>query len=436
MKHKLFVGLLLLAMMALSGCNLPAFNSGGSPAASNAPRAWFDAPLPNSVFVPPTPCQIVAHGASPNGIAAFELSVNGAATSIPSPDTQSSLVTLRQECEVTQPGEYLLQLRVQDNAGNWSGYAETSFIIPEGGTPTPAPTACVDKMDFISEDPLQKTFMTPGQPFTKRWMVQNTGTCTWGEGYQLIFAGGPSTSEGAASMGAPSLNIPLGSLVSIPVLPGQQVTLGLGQIAPTEEGWYVGAWNLVAPNGSKIPITYGGSDTMPSMYVDIVVKGGTPTPASTGGVSIERISTNLVYLGQASCGPLEVTITARATAPKGIKVVVLFYRFATGSSSNEFQGVAMNPIGGDLYQRTLNPTSLFGGSIPFDQATLQYQIVIQQNDGDTTLRTPVMADIAVQACGSVAAACSSYTNQRTCEAKGCNWVPIPGIVPTYECRKP
>lgn len=446
MKPKLFfAGLLALAMVAVSACTA---NSAAPSGGSSAPRAWFDAPLPNTVFrspnatvaFPPSPCYpIVAHGASPNGIAAFELTVNGAAASIPSPDTKSSLVALRRDyCELSQPGEYLFQLRAQDNAGNWSGYAETSLIVAEGGTPTPTPTpapaACVDKLDVTSENPLQKTYMLPGQNFTKSWTVQNTGTCTWGKGYRLVFTGGPSLTEGGASMNGP-LDTPLGSLVPFPVSPGGKATIPLPQAAPMSEGWYVGAWNLVAPNGSKIPITYGGSDTMPSMYVDIVVKGGTPTPAPLGGVSVERVSTNLVYLGQASCGTQDVTIVARATAPKGIKVVVLFYRFFAGGSTGEFQSVAMNPIGGDLYQRTLNPTSLLG-SVPFDQATLQYQIVIQQNDGDVSLRTPVMADIVVQACGPVTAACSSYTDQRTCEAKGCNWVAGPGIVPVYECKAP
>jgi hypothetical protein len=148
---------------------------------------------------------------------------------------------------------------------------------------------------------------------------------------------------------------------------------------------------------------------------------------------VERISGNLVYLGASSCGPQEVTVTARAVAPNGIKVVVLFYRFATGNSSSGFESMSMNPIGGDLYQATLNPTSLLGG-ILFEQAALQYQIVIQQNNGDTSLRTPVIADIVVQACGRVTASCSSYTDERTCIANGCNWLSVPGIVPSYECR--
>ncbi|HSB00648.1 MAG TPA: hypothetical protein VLE49_08360, partial [Anaerolineales bacterium] len=284
MKHKLLTGLLLLAM-SISGCNLSIANGASPSNGTSAPHAWFDAPLPGTVLLPPNPCQIVAHGASPSGIALFELSINGTvATSIPSPDTKNSLVTLTRDCGLSQPGEYLLQMRVQDHAGQWSGFAETNLIIAGSATPSAVPAA-----------------------------TEPTATST-----------------------------------SVPTL--------------------------------------------------------TPTAALTGGVSIERISTNLVYLGRGDCGPLEVTITARATAPKEIKVVVLFYRFATGNASSEFQDVAMNPVGGDLYQRTLDPTSLLGGSVPFDQATLQYQIVVQQTDGDTTIRTPVMADIAMQACGNISSA--------------------------------
>jgi hypothetical protein len=153
-------------------------------------------------------------------------------------------------------------------------------------------------------------------------------------------------------------------------------------------------------------------------------------------VTIERVSTNLVYLGGSSCGTQQVTILARATAPNGIKVVVFFYRFQTGNSSSEFQSLGMKSSGDDLYEATLNPTSLLSGSIPFEQATLQYQIVIQQNNADTSLRTPVLSDITVRACGAVNVSCSSYTDERTCTANSCSWVSIPGTVPVYECRNP
>jgi hypothetical protein len=96
----------------------------------------------------------------------------------------------------------------------------------------------------------------------------------------------------------------------------------------------------------------------------------------------------------------------------------------------------MNPLGGDLYQGTINPTAALGG-VPFEQGTLQYQVVVQQKNGDLTIRTPVLADVAVQACGPVdrvVTACSAYTEERTCIANGCSWANIPGTR-NFECRE-
>lgn len=313
-----------LLCLLLAACNLPE-----QPAAS-APQAWFDMPLPDTVFYPPNPCYLIAHGASPNGIAAFEISVNGAAASNEAPsDSKATLATLDTNCPTLAPGKNILEVRAQDNAGGWSDSAQTTVFLVEERIPDDAPP------------PL-------------------------------------------------STETPAAAYTAIPTL-----TATLPPSTPTE----------------------------------------TPTPQPTGGVTVERVSTNLVYLGESSCGTNEVTILARATAPNGIKVVVLFYRFATGNSSSEFQSLGMKSIGGDLYEATLNPTSLLGG-VPFEQATLQYQVVVQQNDGDTSIRTPVLADIVVQACGRVTVSCSSFTEQRACIANGCNWVEIPGVVPIYECRSP
>ena len=165
-----------------------------------------------------------------------------------------------------------------------------------------------------------------------------------------------------------------------------------------------------------------------------------PTPTSTperAQITIDKISENLVYLGQSSCGPVEASISAHTNVPQDeIKVIILFYRFQTGNTSAEFQGVGMNPKGDGIYQRTINPTSLLGGSIPFDQAALQYQIVVQKNDGDTSVRTPVMSDITVKACGSLTVTCSSYSDERTCRANGCQWVSSSSTVASYQCQKP
>jgi hypothetical protein len=331
--------LTLIACLLLAACNTP----GTQP--SSQPQAWFDMPLPETVLYPPNPCRVVAHGASPNGIALFELFINSAfASGISASDSKQTLATLNIACPPLIPGKNLIELRVKDNTGLWSETTQTTVFLAQA-------------------DSITVTVVPP----------RTTET-------------------------------PVSTLTATPTLTATLTPTLIPTLTPT--------------------FTLTPSPTF------------TSTPRATGGVTIERISTNLVYLGAASCGTREVTILARATAPNGIKVVVLFYRFQTANSSTEFQSVGMGSAGDDLYERTLNPTSLLGGSVPFDQATLQYQIVVQQNDGDTSIRTPVLADIAVQACGRVTTSCSSYTDERTCIANGCNWVNIPGTVPIFECRNP
>lgn len=321
MKTKALIIKLIIGLILITGCAPAIIDEAG---VSSAPQAWFDAPLPGTIHLPPNPCTIVAHGASPVGILQFDLSINGGATTnIPSPDTSSSLVTLTQDCGVSQPGEYLLQIRAQDNDGNWSGYAETSLIIPGDAT-----------------------------------------------------------------------------TISVPAV-----------ITPASAN----------PTFTAIPTL-------------TAAPAATSTPQPIGAVGIQSISTNLVYLGGTTCGPVEVNIVAHATAPAGITTVILFYRFQTSNASTEFMSVAMDPLGGNLYGRVINPTSALGGVIPFDAAILQYQVVVQQTDDDTSIRTPVLGDINVQACGATSA-CLQYTDERACIANSCKWRPIPGTR-TIGCQTP
>jgi len=312
--------LTIFLYLLLAACNLP-----NQQANSNV-QAWIDMPLPNTVFYPSDPCRVIAHGASPDGIAAFELSLNGfVIANISNANTKETLGTLDHECSLLQPGENIIVVRAQDLAGAWSETTQTTVFLAEAES-------------NVELTPIPPTeFMTP--------------TYT-----------------------------PLPTLTPTPTF--------------------------------------------------------TPTPPADSGVIVERKSTDVVYFGGSSCGPNEVTIAVRAVALDEIKAVVLFYRFQTGNSSTEFQGTSMNPVDGDLYERTLNLNSLLGGVVPFDLATLQYQIVVQQNDGDMSIRTPVLSDITVEACGGVTAACGTYTSEASCVEHGCNWIPKPGIVPIFECQNP
>jgi hypothetical protein len=169
----------------------------------------------------------------------------------------------------------------------------------------------------------------------------------------------------------------------------------------------------------------------------------TPTPVSTplppDTVSIERVSTYQVYIGDSNCGPNQVTITALVSTANPIDAVVLFYRVSTGNASSNVQATSMKSIGNGLYQATINPSSALGGAGPFDQATLPYQVIVQQSDGNNSLRSPARTDIMVKKCGgggSDALSCSSFTDQRSCAANGCSWVSDPDSFPVNFCTNP
>jgi len=81
------------------------------------------------------------------------------------------------------------------------------------------------------------TTMTPGQDFIKTWRVKNSGSCTWGAGYELVYAGYADLMAGQFQ--------PLEEVVQ----PGQEVELSVQFQAPDEAGEYVSAWQMSNPAG-------------------------------------------------------------------------------------------------------------------------------------------------------------------------------------------
>ncbi|MGC8856709.1 MAG: NBR1-Ig-like domain-containing protein [Anaerolineae bacterium] len=132
---------------------------------------------------------------------------------------------------------------------------ETALTLP-GITPTL--TLC----DKYSWDPAtvdvnipDGTQMTPGQEFVKTWKIKNAGSCPWGAGYGLIYAG-----YAVRMSGQPQ---PLGTVVQ----PGQEVEVSVQFKAPTQLGEYVSAWTMANARG----IPFFGNNNKP-LYVKIVVK--------------------------------------------------------------------------------------------------------------------------------------------------------------------
>lgn len=95
------------------------------------------------------------------------------------------------------------------------------------------------------------TQMTPGQEFVKTWKIKNTGICSWGDGYGLIYAGYADKMDGQP--------VPLNTLVQV----GQEVDVSVNFKAPTKVGEYTSAWQMANAKG----IPFGKA-----IFVKIIVK--------------------------------------------------------------------------------------------------------------------------------------------------------------------
>jgi hypothetical protein len=98
------------------------------------------------------------------------------------------------------------------------------------------------------------TTVSPGQDFTKTWKIKNTGSCTWGEGYKLIFSYGEKMSGEA---------VPLSAAIA----PGQEVDVSVNFKAPDLAGTYFSSWTMQNSKG----VAFLGNDNK-SLYVQIVVQ--------------------------------------------------------------------------------------------------------------------------------------------------------------------
>lgn len=105
-------------------------------------------------------------------------------------------------------------------------------FTPQPPTPTPQLIPC-DAAAFIADVSVPDgTIFPPNARFTKTWRLQNVGTCTWNNTYDLVFVSGDR-------MGAANV-IPLpGNIV-----PGQTIDLSVEFIAPGNPGTYRGYWML------------------------------------------------------------------------------------------------------------------------------------------------------------------------------------------------
>jgi len=145
---------------------------------------------------------------------------------------------------------------------------------PATGEPaatTPAPTAAAVNQTPASEGCHEARFIrdvnipdgtnvSPGESFEKRWLLENSGTCTWTTDFSLVFTGGDA-------MGAPQ-SVPLNEAVP----PGERVEVAISFTAPDRAGTYRSEWKLRNAAGQVFGI---GKEHRPFWaQVDVVTVSG------------------------------------------------------------------------------------------------------------------------------------------------------------------
>lgn len=151
----------------------------------------------------------------------------------------------------------------------------TTASGPAPATNTPAPinttapaataTPVCPQAQFVTDVTIPDgTVMTPGQSFTKKWRIRNTGTCAW-NGYSLVFDSGDAMS-GPATKAIGAVN------------PGQEIDLEVNLTAPAAAGNYRGYWRIVTNSNVLVPMLNGYQGR--AFYVDIKVQSPA-APAAT-----------------------------------------------------------------------------------------------------------------------------------------------------------
>jgi len=153
------------------------------------------------------------------------------------------------------PGNYLitngLVEKFEFGAGTTAeDTGEETTSAEEAGTEEEAaseePRDCEDLAIFLADVTYpDNTEVGSGEVFTKTWEIQNTGACTWGAEYEMVFVSG-SFQE------ALSLEIPFPT-----VAPSETVEVSVVITAPVTADIHQGSWIFQRPEGDNVLIESG-----------------------------------------------------------------------------------------------------------------------------------------------------------------------------------
>jgi hypothetical protein len=83
------------------------------------------------------------------------------------------------------------------------------------------------------------TQISAGGSFTKIWVLENTGSCSWSPGFRLVFTGGEQ------------MNGPSAVRIGKTIAPNERVTVSVDLSAPAYTGSCRGNWTLESERGVR-----------------------------------------------------------------------------------------------------------------------------------------------------------------------------------------
>jgi len=161
------------------------------------------------------------------------------ATAEPTPD----VAAVRTSAASTVEAKYTLTAAAFTPTTQPALPTETDAPEPiDTDTPEPTEEGLCDVLAYIEDVNVpDNTIMSPRQDFIKTWRVQNTGSCPWGAGYVLTYAGYSDQMSGQF--------IALEEVIQ----PGQEVEVSVQFKAPDATGEYLSAWSMRNPQGVTFP---------------------------------------------------------------------------------------------------------------------------------------------------------------------------------------
>jgi len=105
------------------------------------------------------------------------------------------------------------------------------------------------------------TILTPGETFVKTWKLQNTGSCTWTDGFSIVFISGDDM-DGSDTE------------IDQTVYANKKAEISVSLTAPDDEGTYTGYWRMSDEYGDLF-------GELVSAEIVVTEPTATSTPTST-----------------------------------------------------------------------------------------------------------------------------------------------------------